>query len=206
MNSEKIYHLPFTTQPEQALWLNDFTFPWLDRQPPETRFRAWHDGNLFHFEFLVVDHDIVLNPTGSNDEKVLGSDRVEIFISPTNDLSKPYYGFEMDPRGLIYDYRGVFHRQFDPTWTSGQIKTSTKITPTGYHLEGSIPLNHLRELGCLSQNRMITGVYRGEFSHRADGSIQQDWISWVNPGTQTPDFHIPETFGLFEFENLPEKG
>jgi len=202
MNSEKIYHLSFTARPEDAVWLTDFSFPWLDRKAPETRFRAWHDGVLFRFEFLVEDHDIVLKESGNDDENVLGSDRVEIFISPTADLSEPYYGFEMDPRGLIYDYRGVFHRQFDPSWTSGQIKTRTEITPTGYRLEGSIPLTHLRELGCLKENRMIAGVYRGEFSHRADGSIQQDWISWVDPGTTPPDFHVASSFGFFVFDKL----
>ncbi len=204
MNSEKIYHLPFTSQPEQAVWLTDFSFPWLDQEAPETRFRAWHDGLLFHFEFLAEDRDIVLHQSGSDDEKVLGSDRVEIFVSPTVDLSEPYYGFEMDPRGLIYDYQGVFHRNFNPGWTSGQIKIRAEITSTGYHVEGSIPLSHLRELGCLKENRMIAGVYRGEFSHRADGSIQQDWISWIDPKTKIPDFHVAKSFGLFIFESLPD--
>ena len=31
--------------------------------------------------------------------------------------------------------------------------------------------------------------------------IVQDWISWIHPGTQKPDFHVPASFGTFLFEN-----
>ncbi|MDF1813134.1 MAG: sugar-binding protein [Verrucomicrobiales bacterium] len=201
MNKEHIYRVARTADRTDADLLEDFTFPWLDRDPPATKFRAWHDEENLYFEFSAEDTDIVLHSDGDDDTKVLGSDRVELFFASSPDLLKPYYGFEMDPRGLTYDYEGTYHRQFTTSWTLPGFATEAEILPTGYQVSGSFSLADLRALGCLREKEMITGVYRGEFSHLPDGSVQQDWISWVDPETETPDFHVPESFGLFVLEN-----
>ena len=201
MISEKVYHVPKSESAEQAEWLTDFSFPWLDRKSPGTKFRAWHGNDIFYFQFQAEDDDIVLDESEDDQDKVLGSDRVELFFSPSPNLSPAYYGFEMDPRGMVYAYRAEFHRKFDPSWSLPELDVCAGLDETGYKLKGSIPMEKLRELNCLRGNEMITGVFRGEFSHRGDGNVQQDWISWIDPKTESPDFHIPETFGLFVFED-----
>ena len=202
MRELKTYRVVSSPDGTGAGWLTDFTFPWLDRTPPETRFRGWHTDGYFHFEFAVVDMDLVLDESEDDDQKVLGSDRVELFFSPTEDLSQPYFGLEMEPRGLVYDYRARFHREFDPAWSMVGLTFQGAFTEDGYRVRGRLPLDELRDLKCLKGGRMVTGVYRGEFSHTDSGEVRQDWISWVDPGTDIPDFHIPETFGMFLFEGL----
>ena len=201
MNQDAIYEVVSCRDRSEANWLDDFCFPWLNLPVPETRFRAWHWDGFFRFEFLVGDGDLVLaeGPGMSDDDRVLGSDRVELFFSPTPDLSLPYHGFEMDPRGLVFDYEAAFHRQFDPAWSLSSLETEGKITETGYFLEGSIPMADLREHGWLREREMITGVYRAEFSRDSGGGVAENWISWIDPQTSEPDFHIPETFGRFVF-------
>lgn len=202
MNREKVYLVSFGHDRNGVEWLTDFVFPWREEAEPGTKFRAWHDRVFLHFEFEVIDRDIVLDHSEDRDEQVLGSDRVELFFSPTGDLSQPYFGFEMDPRGQVYDYRATFHRQFESDWTLESLRLQGDMTDEGYRVEGVFPLEALRGMGCLRDGEMVTGVYRAEFSHEPDSSVRQDWISWVDPRTESVDFHVPETFGRFVFSGL----
>ena len=71
----------------------------------------------------------------------------------------------------------------------------------GYLVEGSIPLKTLGSLNLIQpgeDKRILTGLFRGEFSHGAGDTIEQRWISWVTPKSEKPDFHIPSAFGHFE--------
>ncbi|MGY8644247.1 MAG: carbohydrate-binding family 9-like protein [Verrucomicrobiales bacterium] len=177
----------------KAELLSDFTFPWIDHAPPKTEFRALHDGDTFHFQFEVDDDDIVLGET-------IDSDRVELFIAIDEKLS-PYYGFEMSPDGSVLDYRAEFHRKFDFEWTLTDWKTEGEVFEGGYRVTGSVPLKALRALECLRlDNTMMAGAYRAEFSHGENGEIIQDWMSWIDPKTETPDFHLPTSLGKFVFE------
>ena len=183
---------------DAASVLEDFTFPWLERPCPVTSFRAvWNDERL-RFRFDVEDDDLVLDETGEPHAAALGSDRVELFFASSADLSTPYYGAEMEPRGSVYDYQAIYHRKFDDSWSFDGLEFAGEILEGGYLVEGTITLESLRELGCLKGSEMIAGVYRAEFSHGPDGVVQ-DWISWIDPQVTTPDFHVPSSFGKFLF-------
>lgn len=184
---------------DQGDKLEDFVFPWIDRPCPRTVFAAVSDGETFAFRFEVEDEDLVLDPSDDPGEAVLGSDRVELFFATSPDLGTPYYGIEMDPRGGVFDYRAEFHRRFDPSWNFPGLEFVGRFPEGGYGVDGRIPLAVLRDLGCLSGERLTAGIYRAEFSHGPDGVVQ-DWISWIHPRTETPDFHVPASFGTFVFE------
>jgi len=183
---------------ERASVLEDFCFPWLELPCPWTSFRAVWNHEVLRFRFEVEDDDLVLDETGEPHATALGSDRVELFFATSADLSTPYYGAEMEPRGSVYDYKALYHRQFDDSWTFDGLTFAGEILEGGYLLEGSIPLEELRELGCLKGNEMIAGVYRAEFSHGPAGVVQ-NWISWIDPQVEIPDFHVPSSFGKFAF-------
>lgn len=205
MASPKTYDVVFSRELDwaSAICLTDFCFPWLDIPVPRTEFRALWDGERFHFQFDVEDNDLVLDESGEPHQAALGSDRVEIFFSPTEDLSEPYFGIEMEPRGAVYDYKGVFHRQFDDSWEMEGLEFSGEISESGnYRVTGHIPIKTLTDLQCIDSNgEMVAGVYRAEFSHLPNGSIDQNWIAWVDPKTEVPDFHVPASFGRLVFQN-----
>lgn len=196
----KTYTVRFSPSldPGEGEMLEDFQFPWLDRPAPWTAFSAVWNGETFAFRFEVEDDDLVLDPSSDPDEAVLGSDRVELFFATSPDLSTPYYGAEMDPRGGVYDYEAIFHRRFDDSWRFPGLQFSGEFLEGGYLVEGSIPIAVLHDLGCLSGDRMTAGIYRAEFSQGPEGVVQ-DWISWIHPGTELPDFHVPGSFGTFVF-------
>ena len=183
---------------ETAGVLSDFVFPWEDREPPRTEFRALWNEERFYFRFDCDDDDLVLAPGADAKEKVIGSDRVEIFLAPELDL-QPYYSLEMDPRGEVLDYEGRYYRKINWDWRCPGLELQAQRGPGGYAVEGSIPLATLRDLQILKpeQSTFHAGVYRAEFSHEADG-IHEGWMAWVDPGTEKPDFHVPSSFGVFE--------
>ncbi len=179
--------------------LSDFSFPWEAPPPPRTEFRALWTGDKLLFRFDCVDDDLVLGSGSDSAERVLGSDRVEIFLAPDLTLT-PSYGFEMEPRGEVLADQGRYYRQFDWNWSCHGFEFTGHISPPGYIVTGSIPLDALRAMDVLKPGarEFHAGVYRAEFSHRPDGSVHQGWMPWVNPRTAKPDFHVPESFGVFE--------
>ncbi len=164
-----------------------------------TEFRALHDGMKLHFRFDVLDEDLVLGGGDTFKERVLGSDRVEIFLAPDLSLA-PYYCFEMEPRGEAVAYRGEYHRRFDWSWSAIDFEFSARLRDKGYEVQGSFALEALREMRVLKggSSTLYVGVYRAEFSHKDDGTVHSGWMPWVDPGTQRPDFHVPASFGQFE--------
>ncbi len=187
----------------QAEVLSDFSFPWKQVKAPETLFRALWDDENFYFRYEVVDTDVVLGEGANSKEKVIGSDRVEIFFT-TGDALNPYYGLEIDPRGEILPYEARYHRQFNWQWSCPGLKVWPKLTEAGYDLEGRIPLQTFRDLACWfekdGQPFLKAGLFRAEFSHgEGTGSVVEDWISWVDPKVEVADFHLPSVFGVLEF-------
>ena len=74
------------------------------------------------------------------------------------------------------------------------------ITDDGYIVEGKVPMASLQDLNLIHDNVMRAGVYRAEFSLPAeDGELVQEWISWIDPKTEAPDYHVDSSFGEFRF-------
>lgn len=183
----------------EAELLNDFSFPWQQRTAPLTEFRALWDDEHFHFHFHCVDDDLILLDGADAKERVIASDRVEIFFA--SDLAlKPYYCLEMSPRGDVLDYKATHYRQMDWDWRCEGLVIDAKIAGTRYEVSGRLPLETLRTVGVLKpgSREMLAGIYRAEFYHNADGTIHHGWMPWVNPQTVKPDFHVPESFGVLE--------
>ena len=196
-----------------------FTFPWKKAAAPATEFRALCDGQNLYFAFRVTDADIVALERLRDEEVEVFEDRVEVYLSRDDEMRR-YYCFEVDSRGRSFDYRGAFYRQLDTQWHLEGLETKGGPTPNGYAIEGRIPLKSLAALGFPELRpgaRIRCGLYRAEFSHDRSGRVVEqkaslhnlgrkvegsppieEWISWVDPKVQEPDFHIPATLGWLE--------
>ena len=83
----------------------DFVSPWNEKAFGETTFQYYNDTTWFYFLFKVVDEDIQICDTSLNDAfNTLQSDRVELFFTKDS-LMQPYYTFEMDAAGRLFDAR-----------------------------------------------------------------------------------------------------
>jgi hypothetical protein len=184
----------------QANLLGDFSFPWESTAVPLTEFRALHDEQTLYFRFDCDDQDLVLAEGQSPRERVEGSDRVELFVTPSLALD-PYYCMEIDPRAEVHDYRCRLYRQFEWDWCFPGLsaKAGMDIERHRYWVEARLPLETLRALDVLKPGarEFYAGVYRAEFSRRPDRSVHFGWLPWVDPHSEKPDFHVPESFGRF---------
>ena len=193
-----------------------FTFPWKKSAAPRTQFRSFHDGSHLYFAFQVEDADIVVLDRLRDEEDQVFEDRVEMYFAVDEGLKK-YFCLEIDSRGRIFDYQGAFYRQLDPAWTWRGPQAAAASDPQGYTVEGRIPLAAFESIGfpaLRSGSRIRAGLYRAEFSHDRSGRpVEQretihnrgrkidgpppieEWISWVDPLTKEPDFHVPSSLG-----------
>ncbi len=187
---------------EQAIVENNFIFPWQNEKSPYTEFRALINSEYFYFIFKTVDSQLVYKAKCNIKTDITEEDRVELFFSLDSKLDK-YYFLEIDPLGRVFSSSASYFRKFDLSWECEGLVTFGKITDDGYIVEGAIPLSTLKKLGFNFENPgdiIMTGIFRAEFSYTEDNGIVENWISWVNPGTEQVDFHIPEAFGYMVIE------
>ena len=184
----------------QAITLTNLSAPWNENFELQTQFRAVHTDTALYFYFSVQDDDIFLEQSFENEESnAVRSDRVELFLRHPTNLN-PYYSFEMDASGRLFDSKGVFNGSIDESWNIDRelLRFETKLSETGYLVEGVIKKSILKELGLISEKGTIAvGVYRGNYH---SDSSEIEWISWIKPESEKPKFHIPSSFGTFIFD------
>lgn len=182
-----------------------FFYPWEAKEAPRTVFKAYNDGTNLYFMFDITDPDVLSSEEWKDDESTVDNeDRAEIFLAqgavdkPTSEGMPLYYGIEIDPQGRVHDYSIEYYRDFDGTWNLEGLETAGTTTDDGYIVEGLIPLSTLKDLNLLKEDGTLrAGLYRAEFSSPAEGSEEpvMEWISWVDPKTEAPDYHVDSSFG-----------
>ncbi|MFY0650584.1 MAG: carbohydrate-binding family 9-like protein [Cyclobacteriaceae bacterium] len=185
---------------QHANILDDFSYPWQDDLAPPMTFRALHDRNNFYFKYEVVDPNKFTYVEKNDKMEVVNSERVEIFFQVDEKL-ETYYCLELDPNERVLDYKASFYRQmqFDWQWPDSALKVKTTCSKSGYELTGQINIQSLRQLGILKGDRIKAGLFRGECTGLEGSQADLKWISWVDPLTKEPDFHVPSAFGELQF-------
>jgi chondroitin AC lyase len=188
--------------PDDKAWgrstaLKDFIFPWDDSTPPVTIFRALYNSNTLYISYTAVDQNLVIKDSLQNESDIAYEDRVELFLSKDTTM-KEYFCFEIDPSGRVLDYKASYYRIFDDKWNVSGIQVASGINSESYQIEAAIPLNSIAEMGIDISKDFYVGLYRADFENLTSG-IKENWLSWVNPEVSKPDFHIPETLGIFRF-------
>lgn len=200
-----------------------FVFPWEKIETPQTEFMAFCDEKYLYFAFRVEDNDIcVLDKLRDKEDEVF-EDRVELYFGGDHQM-KDYYCLEIDSRGRVFDYRASYYRQLDAKWHWEGVEAaalSGKVgNVPGYTVEARIPLATLKTMGLVQRfprEKILCGLYRAEFSHDRSGKpvVQHEtlhnrgrkidgpppiekWISWIDPKTSEPDFHVPSSLGWLE--------
>jgi len=203
----------------RAQVLRRFGFPWKKAPAPATEFRALCDDRYLYFTFRVHDEDMVVLEKLRDEEDAVLEDRVELCFA-RDDRMKEYYWVEIDSRGRAFDYRAEYYRRFEPKWNWKGFEAKASQIEKGYVVEGRIPLAGFEELGfghLRPGTKIRFGLYRAEFSHDRSGRAEaqresihtrgrkldgpppvEDWMSWIDPGTEEPDFHVPASLGWME--------
>jgi hypothetical protein len=199
--------LLITGKGDDPLWkganeLSAFVYPWEKEKAPFTSFKALHNKDWLYCVFTILDENIITYVEKKDKTDVLNSDRVEIFFKQ-EDSTASYYCLEMDPLGRVYDCQAEFTKKFNPAWTwpADQLIIKTSRTKDGYIVEIAISKLSLNTLGLLKDKTLRAGLYRAECIKLEGNKATMKWISWIQPDSPTPDFHIPSSFGVLHLED-----
>jgi len=183
---------------EKANCLTDFCSAWNEDSILKIEFRALWNLENFFFNFRVFDTDVYLDQKDDSFDSIGNSDRVELFFR-TNESLNPYFCLEMDASGRLMDFKAHPNKDFnfDWKWPKKDLDIKTSKDEISFTVEGRISIQSLRELNLIEDNIIEAGVYRAKFSKNEKQEYEPTWISWVNPNTETPNFHIASSFGKF---------
>jgi len=183
--------------------LIDFSSPWDPNSIKKIEFKAVYNSEKIFFQFIVNDSQRHIHYAGNKNDGINVSDRVELFFRSDASIN-PYYCLEIDTTGRIMDFKAKPNRDFDFDWDwpKEDIFVKSTLNKTNFIVEIVISLQSLRALGLLKNGMIETGIYRAKYQKQKDDTFLPIWITWVNPNTKKPDFHIPTSFGVLKLENL----
>jgi hypothetical protein len=187
---------------EKAIELTDFSSPWKHTPIKKITFKALCDDTNLYCCFKVDDAEIHLDTTDDTDSSINNSDRVELFFR-TNEELNPYYCLEIDPTPRLMDFKAKPNKEFDFNWhwPKEDISIKSDIQANHFIVEMAISLHSLKQLDVLKNNKIEAGIYRAKYNKQEDGNYEPTWITWVNPNTETPNFHTASSFGVLHLEN-----
>ncbi|MFV8327550.1 sugar-binding protein [Flavobacterium sp. ZS1P14] len=183
---------------DAAMVLTDFCSPWSDEKQAKITFKALWDRESFFFNFTVFDTAIHIKKHDASFESIGNSDRVELFFRPDNTLN-PYYCLEIDTAARIMDFIAYPDKNFDFNWDwpKDAIVVKSSENTHSFTVEGAISIPSLKRFNLIKNNRIEAGVFRAKYNQQEDLSFEPTWITWVNPNTERPNFHIASSFGNF---------
>ncbi len=173
----------------------------------KTSARLLWDAQAFYIGFDAEDADINARFL-QRDDPTYRDDAVEIFINPDPKQEVVYYGFEMNARGVLYDYLNYNSRTLFKRYDATGVTIATSLrgtlnertdTDNGWSLEAAIPWANFEEL---SRRPPVAGaVWKANFN-RWDGVEPNRRMSiWSDPQNTTSWPHVPSRFGEIVFVN-----
>ncbi|MEO8253226.1 MAG: carbohydrate-binding family 9-like protein [Flavobacterium sp.] len=181
----------------------DFVSAWDNKKPEKIEFKALWDNVNIYFCFKVHDNQIHLDKKNDSFDAIANSDRVELFFR-TDAALNPYYCLEIDPTPRIMDFKAYPGRNFDLDWKwpKKDLLVKSQIEKNQFTVEIAISIASLKELNLIKDNKIETGIFRAKYYEQENATFEPVWISWINPNTETPDFHTSTAFGVL---NLVDK-
>ena len=202
VNQVPINQLVITGKADDKLWkkaniLTDFCSPWEEVGIRKTKFRALWDGDYLLFCFEVLDDSVHIEKADNTFKSINVSDRVELFFRSNSSLN-PYYCLEIDPLPRIMDFKAYPNKNFDFNWNwpKEDLIVKSYSDAEGFFVEGKISINSLKQLNLIQDNIIETGIFRAKYYKTKESTFEPVWLTWVNPMTDTPNFHIKSSFGV----------
>jgi|LGVF01.1.fsa_nt_gb hypothetical protein len=187
---------------EKANSLLYFDNYWGSKPKQKTEFKAlWSDTHLF-LKYCVYDSSVYIDHNKDLIKGVNNSDRVEVFFRKNESLN-PYYCLEIDPSPRVMVFKALPNKVFDFKWNwpLGGLVVKSSISSNKYVVEMAISIESLNKLNLISNNTIEVGLYRAKYIKEDNGVFEPKWISWINPNTENPNFHIHTSFGKLQLIN-----
>ncbi|HAR96399.1 MAG TPA: diguanylate cyclase [Deltaproteobacteria bacterium] len=176
---------------------------------PKTEAKIAYEETAICLMFRVEDR-YVRAVAEEHQDTVCGDSCVEFFFTPGPDVSKGYFNLEMNCGGTILfhfnstpragieisedDCERIVKTHSLPRIVDPEIKESLT-----WSVACSIPLDLLSKY-CPVDRPKRGGLWRANFYKCGDHTSHPHWLTWSPVDYPKPNFHLPESFGLLEFE------
>lgn len=149
------------------------------------------------FLFYGFDTKLHIDEKDDSVDSIRNSDRVELFFR-TDESLNPYYCLEIDPISRIMDFKAKPNKNFNFkwSWTKNDLVVKSYINRNNFTVEIVISITSLRKLNLIKRNKIDVGIFRAKYYEQENLNFEPIWISWVNPDTESPNFHTPTSFGV----------
>jgi cellulose/xylan binding protein with CBM9 domain len=171
----------------------------------KTAARLLWDSQALYVGFDADDADVTARFL-QRDDPTYRDDAVEIFINPDPTQETVYYGFEMNARGVLYDYLNYNSRTLFKRFDATGVTVASAVRGTlneredvdnGWSLEVAIPWANFEEL---SRRPPVAGTVWKANVNRWDGVEPKRRMSiWSDPRNTTSWPHVPSRFGELVF-------
>jgi len=158
----------------------------------------WSDSALYvRFEANQIE-PLVISESPNLKGKTIGlwdRDVCEIFVAPNSKESGRYFEFEIAPNGEWIDLE--IHRMPDKRETDfdyiSEMESSAKIEI------GKVWMAIKIEWKAFGKIPNANEIWKGNLFRCVGSGETRGYLAWQPTRTETPNFHVPETFGEFEF-------
>ncbi len=171
---------------------------------PEVRFNIAYSDSEIYIKYYVRESNVKAEKNHTN-EMVCEDSCVEFFVSPADDGI--YYNFEFNPIGTAL--MGSGHGRHDsvraePSLVEGIRRLTTMGHQPFEEISGDIrwSLTLAIPLQTFFHHRVenLAGkTFRANFYKCGDKLSNPHFVTWNPVGTEKPDYHRPEYFGMLKF-------
>ncbi|MQY77738.1 MAG: diguanylate cyclase [Bacteroidetes bacterium] len=176
---------------------------------PETNAMLKYDDNHIYVIFKVKDQYVKAIAKGING-KVWQDSCVEFFFIPGTDISRGYFNFELNCKGIfLFEYHTnngsktgfVDKEDYSKIVVSHSLDIDVEqevIEPVTWTVEYCLPFSILEHY--MEVDKPVPGtLWRANFYKCADKTSQPHWLTWAPVDYHKPKFHLPQFFGWLEF-------
>ncbi len=158
----------------------------------------WSD-SAFYIRFEANQAEpLIISETPNLKSKTKGlwdRDVCEIFVAPNPKEINKYFEFEIAPNGEWMDlkvHKLTDRRETDFDFDSG-MKSAAKIE------SGKVRMAMKVEWKAFGKTPKANKIWKGNLFRCVGSGETRGYLAWSPTETETPDFHVPEAFGEFEF-------
>lgn len=177
---------------------------------PQAQAKVAYDEDALYLIWKVADQFVLAKRTRHQDD-VWRDSCVEFFFTPgTEPAERGYFNLETNCTGV--KLLGIHHpgsKDDQPTAADfASIVTASSLqrkidpelaVPTTWTLEYKIPLSLVQKYAKVDLPQR--GVrWRANFYKCADDASHPHWLTWSPVANTEPSFHLPQFFGILEFE------
>jgi len=177
---------------------------------PKTAVKIAYDAAAIFVMFRVEDR-YVCAVAAANQDSVCRDSCVEFFFTPGADVSKGYFNLEMNCGGtMLFHFqtaRGMGQivipkRELDEIESAHSMPRIVEpeiSAPVTWTVSYRLPIA-LLERYCPVSPPAPGEVWRANFYKCGDNTSHPHWLTWSPVNLPKPDFHVPQSFGLLEFQ------